>query len=216
MRMLFAILAGLAALLTAGCATLARGEAEPLPEVRLDSDEMLFHDDVRARPGTAPDYEPLPSVVADEEAAAPIPAPAPPARPAAEPRGRFVWPVASHSITSRFGRRYDPIGFGIRSHQGVDVSCAIGTPVSAVAPGEVVFAGWAGGRGYVIEIWHSGELSTVYAHLSRIDVQKGRHVRAGESLGLSGMSGRSTGPHLHLEVWRDGRPSNPLSMRWSG
>ena len=87
-----------------------------------------------------------------------------------------------------------------------------GTPVQAMYGGRVRFAGVMRGFGNVIWIDHEAGIVTVYAHLSQIAVQEGQSIRAGENLGLSGASGEVTAPHLHFEVWRWGRPVDPVAI----
>ncbi len=83
-------------------------------------------------------------------------------------------------------------------------------PVTASRSGVVTFVGVAGGYGKLIKIKHSDGYETRYAHLNRIDVKKGQKVSQGQSLGQSGMTGRVTGPHLHFEVRKNGKPVNPM------
>ena len=114
------------------------------------------------------------------------------------------------AMSSAFGERANPFtGRGAESHGGLDFKGATGEPVMATAAGRVVFAGWQGGYGNVVQVAHAHGYNTLYAHLSRIDVQKGQRVDAGEVVGLLGSTGRSTGPHLHYEVQRRGERLNP-------
>ncbi|MEM7689170.1 MAG: M23 family metallopeptidase [Pseudomonadota bacterium] len=120
-----------------------------------------------------------------------------------------VTPHANPSITSNFGYRRDPFnGRGAR-HPGIDFRGPIGSPIYAAAPGKVVYAGWRGGYGRLVEIRHDNGLVTRYAHLRRIDAKVGDSVEAGETIGGLGSSGRSTGPHLHFEVRINDRAVNP-------
>ncbi|MBE3562869.1 MAG: peptidoglycan DD-metalloendopeptidase family protein [Hydrogenibacillus schlegelii] len=116
---------------------------------------------------------------------------------------------AAGRVTSGFGFRLDPFTRTQRFHEGVDFAHAVGTPVVATAKGTVVFAGRDGGYGLMVEIDHGGGLSTVYAHLSAIAVRVGETVDKGAVIGRMGNTGRSTGPHLHYEVRRYGRPVDP-------
>lgn len=124
----------------------------------------------------------------------------------------LVWPIESRLITSRFGARTDPLqGSRQQLHRGVDIRTPCGTPVVATAPGRVIFSENTRGSGNTIKISHGGGLLTRYAHLSHRDVSVGDRVAAGQQIGLSGASGlRSTGPHLHFEIWQDQVPRNPL------
>lgn len=121
-------------------------------------------------------------------------------------------PVAGH-LTSGFGERFHPILGYERFHAGVDLGAPAGTPIVAAADGRVVSAGWAGGYGRAVEIAHAGGLETKYGHMSRIIAYAGETVRRGDVIGFVGSSGLSTGPHLHFEVMKNGRPVNPLSIK---
>ncbi|HSJ15171.1 MAG TPA: M23 family metallopeptidase [Longimicrobiales bacterium] len=119
------------------------------------------------------------------------------------------WPV-SGTMTSPFGLRFR--GWRPDVHEGVDISAPRGTPVRAMRAGEVLFAGRQGGYGLVVILAHGTNVRSLYAHLSRIDVAKGQRVRAGEGIGAVGQTGNATGPHLHFEVWRWGRPEDPVPL----
>ncbi len=119
-------------------------------------------------------------------------------------RGRF---------TSGFGLRRDPFTGRLAFHTGIDIARPWGTPVKAAKSGVVVFAGWKGGYGRCIIIRHSLGYTTRYGHLSRIYVRVGQRVKTGQVIGAVGSTGRSTGPHLHFEVRRYGRPLNPLRIQ---
>lgn len=123
---------------------------------------------------------------------------------------------ASYRVTSRFGVRTDPFNGTAARHEGLDMGAPSGTPVHVTAPGKVVYAGWRGRYGRVIEVDHGLGLSTRYAHLSSIKVQLGQEVDRGAVIGTVGSSGRSTGPHLHYEVRVNGRPRNPASFMEAG
>ncbi|WP_174279981.1 M23 family metallopeptidase, partial [Sphingomonas bacterium] len=128
-----------------------------------------------------------------------------------ERRGELAMPVAGH-ITSGFGPRFHPILGFTRLHQGIDIGAPVGTPVIAVVDGRVQRTGWTGGSGNYIELVHTPTLATAYRHLSRIAVRPGEMVRRGAVIGYVGSTGLSTGPHLHWEVWRDGKPVNPMGL----
>ncbi len=113
-------------------------------------------------------------------------------------------------ITDGFGRRRDPFTGRLAMHRGLDISARIGTPVKAPADGVVVAADREKGYGRVIKISHGLGYTTVYGHLHRILVKPGDTVHRGQTIGLVGNTGRSTGPHLHYEVHKDGRAVNPL------
>lgn len=117
---------------------------------------------------------------------------------------------ANGPITSGFGYRHHPVLRYRRLHTGLDIGAAAGSPVYAAEAGEVFFASWRGGYGRCIIVLHGGGMSTLYGHLSRIDVRSGQSVRRGQRIGAVGSTGLSTGPHLHFEVRRNGVPVNPL------
>ncbi len=117
------------------------------------------------------------------------------------------WPIRN-SMTSPFGMRLD--GLVPNVHRGVDIQAAEGTPVRTMAPGRVRFAGWMNGFGNVVWIDHPGEVISVYAHLSEIDVLVGRSISGGGLVGASGSTGTASGPHLHFEVWKSGRQVDPV------
>ena len=121
-----------------------------------------------------------------------------------------IRPVDGGYLNSHFGYRMDPIDNVKRFHHGCDFSVSIGTPVYAPADGVIKRAYYLGGFGNHIKVDHSGGYSTIFAHLSKINVKSGQKVRRGEIIGLTGNSGRSTAPHLHYEVHYYGEPENPL------
>lgn len=124
------------------------------------------------------------------------------------------FPVNFDYISSGFTeRRYHPILHEYRPHEGVDLATHYGTPVKAVADGQVMVAGWCGELGRCVRIRHEGDIVSIYGHLSQISVglAPGDHVRVGEVIGRVGTSGLSTGPHLHYGLQRDGRYLNPLT-----
>lgn len=133
--------------------------------------------------------------------------PPPPRRPAA-----MAWPVTPPLLTSLYGERVDPLTGSWRSHQGVDIAADKGQLVTVAAAGIVVRAHRLGGHGLHVEVEHPGGEITRYSHLSMILTAPGAPVRRGDPIGLAGRSGRSTGPHLHFEVWRHGRPIDPLTV----
>jgi murein DD-endopeptidase MepM/ murein hydrolase activator NlpD len=114
-------------------------------------------------------------------------------------------------ISSGFGVRKDPFTGEAEHHDGVDLPLPIGEPIHATWDGTVVSAGERGGYGNAIEVDHGNGVHTLYGHASRVDVKPGDHVQAGEKLGEVGTSGRSTGPHLHLELRVGGHPADPAS-----
>ena len=125
-----------------------------------------------------------------------------------------AWPVAGR-ITSTFGTRIHPILRFARFHAGVDFGASWGSPIVATADGQVSAAGWSGGYGRQVRIWHGGGITTTYSHMSEIVASSGSFVRRGQLIGYVGSSGLSTGPHLHYEVLRNGSPVNPLGVRFA-
>ncbi len=121
-------------------------------------------------------------------------------------------PLAFSRITSGFSMRFHPILKEWKRHEGVDYGAPIGTPVHVVGDGVVAFAGQQNGYGNVIQVQHSDNRLTVYAHLSKIDVQRGEHVSQGEHIGDVGMTGWATGPHLHFEFRVAGVVKDPLTI----
>lgn len=126
-----------------------------------------------------------------------------------QPRG---WPVKSGWISSIFGARHDPFNGRKAPHYGVDFAAAEGSDISAVAAGVVVFSGKRTGFGNVVEINHGNGYVTRYAHNKSNVVAVGDRVERGQTIALVGKSGRATGPHLHLEVFMDGKRINPLKV----
>ena len=118
-------------------------------------------------------------------------------------------PIADSYITSGFGRRADPFGGGSQYHKGIDFEANVGDPVLAVADGVVSFAGARSGYGHTVEIDHGNGYVTRYAHNSRLTRRVGDLVRAGQEVAKAGSSGRSTGAHVHFEVWENGQVVNP-------
>ncbi len=124
----------------------------------------------------------------------------------------FDTPVKGYAVNSPFGPRRLP-GQAPRNHQGVDIAAPQGTAVYVAAEGSVLRAGYdAAGYGRFVEIRHPNGMTTLYGHLSRLDVASGDRLSAGERIGLVGSTGRSTGPHLHFEVRRGDRQINPVKV----
>ena len=119
-------------------------------------------------------------------------------------------PAGVGTITSNQGQRNG------KPHDGVDIAATLGTPVLATADGTVLSTGWVKGYGNTIDIAHGNGIISRYAHLSRIDVSNGVAVTRGQTIGGVGSTGRSTGPHLHYEVRKNGVPQNPLDFMSSG
>ncbi|HYC96341.1 M23 family metallopeptidase [Brevundimonas sp.] len=164
-----------------------------------------------AAPAPEPYYPP-----ADAELAVPE---APPVTAVASPAGpmtrliAFVAPLKGYAINSAFGLRRLAGEARARQHKGVDMAAPQGTSVFVACEGEVLRTGYdADGYGRFIEVRHPNGMSTLYAHLSRVDVSTGDRVTAQERIGLVGSTGHSTGPHLHFEVRRDHAQVNPTTV----
>lgn len=121
----------------------------------------------------------------------------------------FGKPTANTDKSSGFGVRFDPFTGRPAFHSGLDFGGGWGAPIYSTAPGVVSFTGVRSGYGNTIEIDHGGGFKTRYAHLSGIGVSVGQRVGVGQRIGALGSTGRSTGPHLHYEVWVNGRAQNP-------
>ena len=127
-------------------------------------------------------------------------------------RAYLASPLAFSRMTSGFKMRFHPILQTWRAHLGVDYAAPTGTPVRSVGQGIVDVAGNQGGFGNVVMVKHAGGHTTVYAHLSRINVKRGQTVTQGQTLGLVGATGWATGPHLHFEFRVNGQHKDPLTM----
>jgi murein DD-endopeptidase MepM/ murein hydrolase activator NlpD len=126
-------------------------------------------------------------------------------------------PMDASKLTSRFGMREHPIlGFSAL-HAGVDFSASQGTPILAAGTGKVAMAGPHGGYGLYVKLQHTQDVATAYAHMSRLGpgIKPGVSVRQGQVIGFVGSTGMSTGPHLHYEFHRGGRPVNPLTQKFA-
>lgn len=129
-----------------------------------------------------------------------------PQKDASSPRAKTNNEMA---VTSEMGMRVNPAVGRRMFHAGVDLAAPIGKAVRATADGIVMRAGWSGGYGLLVVVRHSDGYETRYAHMSRIQVAPGDTLVKGQVIGNVGSTGRSTGPHLHYEVRRDGQPVNP-------
>jgi murein DD-endopeptidase MepM/ murein hydrolase activator NlpD len=127
-------------------------------------------------------------------------------------RAYLTSPVEFSRVTSGFSMRFHPILQKWRAHLGVDYAAPTGTAVRSVGDGVVDFAGVQNGFGNVVMVRHNASNTTVYAHLSRIGVQKGQRVSQGQTLGAVGMTGWATGPHLHFEFRVNGIHQDPLTL----
>jgi hypothetical protein len=115
-------------------------------------------------------------------------------------------------LSSSFGYRRHPLDGSYRLHAGVDIAAEPGTPVRAPADGTVIFSGYKEGYGKVVVIDHGYGIQTVFGHNSKLFVTQGEHLKRGEKISEVGSTGRSTGPHLHYEIRKNGIPINPLTF----
>ena len=129
-------------------------------------------------------------------------------------RALMKTPIDGARLTSRFGYRKHPLLGFTKLHSGVDFGARPGTPIYAAGNGTIVKIGWFGAYGRYVRIRHGSVFETAYAHMSRFrrGLRVGSRVKQGETIGYVGRSGRSTGPHLHYEVLRNGRRVNPIKL----
>ena len=120
-----------------------------------------------------------------------------------------IRPTQNRWFTSSFGRRSDPWNGSWVMHKGIDLGGQMGEDIYAPADGVVIFTGWRGGYGLTVVVDHGYDIQTHFAHLSRARIANGDRVRRGDIIASMGTTGRSTGPHLHYEVRRDGQPLDP-------
>lgn len=122
----------------------------------------------------------------------------------------FVYPLMGTRTSSDFGKRKHPLRSQVRQHHhGVDLAAPVGSTIRSIAEGHVIFSELFGGYGNLVVIKHAHGLSSHYGHCDTIVVKVGQRVTAGEIIGTVGSTGRSTGPHLHFEIRRDGEPEHP-------
>jgi murein DD-endopeptidase MepM/ murein hydrolase activator NlpD len=123
----------------------------------------------------------------------------------ATPKG---YPVEG-DISSPYGKRLSPFSEEQTFHSGVDISAPPGTPIRATADGVVVYSAWTPYSGFLVVVEHGCGFSTVYAHNKKNVVKVTQRVRRGDIVGLVGSTGKSTGPHVHYEIWERGKRVNP-------
>lgn len=146
-----------------------------------------------------------------EEIAERVTAGAVPSPGTAESAQGMIWPTQGR-FSSGFGYRRHPILGYSRLHAGIDIGNGTGTPIWAAKAGTVIYSGWRGGYGNCVIVDHGGGVSTLYAHMSERLIGEGTAVDGGETVGLMGSTGLSTGPHLHFEVRVGGNPTDPLAF----
>jgi murein DD-endopeptidase MepM/ murein hydrolase activator NlpD len=128
----------------------------------------------------------------------------------------LITPTEVGAVSSGYGARVDPFNEQLAFHSGVDFSGPLGSDVRATAPGIVVFAGPRGAYGNTVEVDHGYGVRTRYGHLSKILVQIGARLDKGATVGRLGSTGRSTGPHVHYEVWYDDAVTDPSKFIKAG
>jgi murein DD-endopeptidase MepM/ murein hydrolase activator NlpD len=128
----------------------------------------------------------------------------------------YANPAPGRGITSRFGNRLDPFIGRLALHAGIDFEARTGDDVRSTGAGQVTAAGPSGGYGNMVEVDHGYGISTRYGHLSRVLVSVGDRIKSGDLIGRAGSTGRSTGPHVHYEVRRDGQPVDPIHFLNAG
>ena len=126
--------------------------------------------------------------------------------------GGYIWPVSSRYITSTFGGRASPGGIGSTNHKGIDIGrVGYTTEIHAAKAGTVIVSQYSSSYGNYVVVSHGSGNTTLYAHMSSIKVSVGTYVQQGQTIGITGSTGHSTGPHLHFEVVENGVLVNPLS-----
>ena len=125
--------------------------------------------------------------------------------------GNFIWPI-SGKISSYYGFRLDPFNKLNLFHRGIDIKADYGTSVKAPKGGKVIYIGKDKIYGNILMIRHDAQYVTVYAHLKAVNVKLNQQIRQGDVIAFVGTSGRSTGPHLHFEIRKNGRTLNPLKL----
>lgn len=119
-------------------------------------------------------------------------------------------------ISSHYGKREHPRNGEENFHSGIDISSSPGNPVKATADGIVSFSGWSGGSGNLVVLEHGHGFSTFYAHNRSIPVNVAKKIKRGDIIGYVGSTGYSTGPHVHYEIWKDGKPIDPVNYLKGG
>lgn len=125
-------------------------------------------------------------------------------------------PLKAYYLTSKFGKRRDPVNEKWSMHYGVDMGSTNKATVYSTAPGVVTYAGWKGKYGKLVEIDHGGGIKTRFGHLGKLFVKKGQEIGFYEKVGQVGSTGRSTGPHLHYEVVFNKKPMDPMNFIKAG
>jgi len=144
-------------------------------------------------------------------AAVPVPAAEPEPKDPSHLKSGWYTPVAKYSMTARFGV---PGGWASGYHTGLDLATKSGRAIRAAAAGKVISADYEGAYGNIVKVKIAPKTEIWMAHMDRVTVEKGDQVRAGQVIGTVGMTGNTSGPHLHLEVRVNGKPKNPEDFLW--
>ncbi len=120
-----------------------------------------------------------------------------------------IWPLHGY-VSSPFGWRPSPFGSGWEFHKGIDICAYYGAPIRATADGTVEYAGWNGGYGNFVKIYHRDGIETCYGHMEKVATKAGAHIKKGQVIGYEGSTGLATGPHLHYEIRVNGTAVNPI------
>lgn len=137
------------------------------------------------------------------------PAKTPPVESAESLAKRFSKALSSYRVTSPVGWRRDPFTDEWKFHKGVDLAFSEGSPIQSMTSGTVVFSGKQRGYGNTVIVEGPGGVRVRYAHLEELEVEEGTDIAKGQEIGLAGSTGRSTGPHLHVEIEQDGKVIDP-------
>lgn len=121
-------------------------------------------------------------------------------------------PAFAYTITSPFGWRTHPITGESNFHTGTDIAAESGTPIATIFDGKVVFTDFWGGYGNCVIVEHGNSIYSLYGHCSGFAIQAGETVTQGQIIAYVGSTGNSTGPHLHLEVWKNGEYIDPMTV----
>ena len=127
----------------------------------------------------------------------------------------YKYPVQGR-VSSGFGNRFHPIDRKVKFHAGLDLAVPQGTTVGAAANGTVKFAGWDGDYGNLVILQHADGRESRYGHLSKLVVKQNDEVMAGQTIALSGSTGKSTGPHVHFEIRENGKVVDPVKVLSKG
>ena len=190
---------------------------QAVPATRVTQEAALTEEVSISEPAKAPEpVSPAPKPAENEQAV--ISEPEPEAEVLPEPAPKYVFPLENTeaAVTDTFGWREHPVSGTMAFHSGVDLEAEGGSNVLAGADGTVLLAEYNAAYGYFVQLTHENGVQTLYAHLQELLVSPGDEVKQGQIIALSGSSGWTTGPHLHLGVYVGGEAVDPLSALQSG